>query len=86
MVPGAPVVSHHERQSHVTFHLLFPSQDDEPVSQMYFDGERLNEKDWWLSSALPGTTDVLIAKLLPWPSDLEADLQLVIFDIVTLWR
>jgi hypothetical protein len=31
-----------------TFHLLFPSQDDEPVSQMYFDGERLNEKDWWL--------------------------------------
>jgi len=53
---------------------------------MYFDGERLNEKDWWLPSALPGTTDVLIAKLLSWPSDLEADLQLVIFDIVTLWR
>jgi len=46
----------------------------------------LNEKDWWLPSALPGTTDVLIAKLLPWPSDLEADLQLVIFDIVALWR
>jgi len=46
----------------------------------------LNEKHWWLPSALPGTADVLIAKLLPWPSDLEADLQLVIFDIVALWR
>jgi protocatechuate 3,4-dioxygenase, beta subunit len=66
--------------------LLFPSQDDDPVSQMYFDGEPLNEKDRWLQSALPGTTEVLIAKLLPWPLDLEADLQLVIFDIVTLRR
>ena len=59
-------------------------QEDELVTQMYFEGEPLNEKDRWLQSALPGTTDLLIAKLLPPPSDLEPSSQLVIFDIVTL--
>ena len=60
------------------------AQEDELVSQMYFDGEPLNKKDRWLQSALPGTTDLLIAKLLPSPSDLEPNSQLVTFDIVTL--
>jgi protocatechuate 3,4-dioxygenase beta subunit len=77
--PFAPDVM---RPPHIHFRLV--GQEDELVSQMYFDGEPLNEKDRWLQSALPGTTDLLIAKLLPSPSDLEPNSQLVIFDIVTL--
>jgi protocatechuate 3,4-dioxygenase, beta subunit len=54
------------------------------VTQMYFEGEPLNEKDRWLQSALPGSTDLLIAKLLPGPPDLEPNSLLAMFDIVTL--
>ena len=74
--PFAPDVM---RPPHIHFRLV--GQEDELVSQMYFDGEPLNEKDRWLQSALPGTTDLLIAKLLPSPSDLEPSSQPVIFDI-----
>jgi len=77
--PFAPDVI---RPPHIHFRLV--GQEDELVTQMYFEGEPLNEKDRWLQSALPGTTDLLIAKLLPPPSDLEPSSQLVIFDIVTL--
>jgi protocatechuate 3,4-dioxygenase, beta subunit len=70
------------RPPHIHFRLK--GREDELVTQMYFDGEPLNEKDRWLQSALPGTTDLLIAKLLPPPSDLEPNSQLAIFDIVTL--
>ena len=38
---------------------------------MYFEGEPLNEKDRWLQSALPGSMDLLIAKLLHHPLTLS---------------
>jgi protocatechuate 3,4-dioxygenase beta subunit len=75
-VPGAV------RPPHIHFRLL--GQEDELVTQMYFDGEPLNEKDRWLQSAPPSTRELLIAKLLPPPSDLDPDSRLVLFDIVTL--
>lgn len=65
-------------------HLRLVGHEDELVTQMYFEGESLNDKDRWLQSALPGSTDLLIAKVLPPPPDLEPNSQLVIFDIVTL--
>ena len=65
-------------------HLRLVGQEDELATQMYFEGEPLNEKDRWLQSSLPGTVDLLIAKVLPPPPDLEPNSQLVIFDIVTL--
>jgi protocatechuate 3,4-dioxygenase, beta subunit len=77
--PFAPGVI---RPPHI--HLRLVGQEDELVTQMYFDGEPLNEKDRWLQSALPGSTDLLIAKVLPPPPDLDPNSQLVIFDIVTL--
>jgi protocatechuate 3,4-dioxygenase, beta subunit len=77
--PSAPGIM---RPPHIHFRLV--GQEDELITQMYFEGEPLNEKDRWLQSALPGTTDLLIAKLLPAPPDLEPNSQLVIFDIVTL--
>ena len=77
--PFAPGVV---RPPHIHFRLL--GREDELVTQMYFEGEPLNEKDRWLQSALPGSTDLLIAKLLPGPPDLEPNSLLAMFDIVTL--
>src|ERR1700730_17901406 len=77
--PFAPDVI---RPPHIHFRLL--GEEDELVTQMYFEGDPLNEKDRWLQSALPGSTDLLIAKMLPPPPDLEPNSLLVIFDIVTL--
>jgi protocatechuate 3,4-dioxygenase, beta subunit len=54
------------------------------VTQMYFDGEPLNEQDRFLQSVLPDRRVLLIAKLLPPPAGLEPDSRLVVFDIVTL--
>jgi len=80
--PIGPFAPNVIRPPHIHFRLL--GQEDELVTQMYFDGDPLNEKDRWLQSALPGSTDLLIAKLLPPPPDLEPNSLLVIFDIVTL--
>jgi len=77
--PFAPGVI---RPPHI--HLRLVGQEDELVTQMYFEGESLNEKDRWLQSALPGSADLLIAKVLPPPPDLEPNSLLVVFDIVTL--
>jgi len=77
--PSAPGIM---RPPHI--HFRFVGQEDELITQMYFEGEPLNEQDRWLQSALPGTKDLLIAKLLPAPPDLEPNSLLVIFDIVTL--
>ena len=70
------------RPPHIHFRLS--GHDDELVTQLYFDGEPLNEKDQFLQSVLPDRRVLLIAKLLPPPADLEPDSRLVIFDIVTL--
>ncbi|MGA2127565.1 MAG: protocatechuate 3,4-dioxygenase [Xanthobacteraceae bacterium] len=77
--PFAPGVI---RPPHIHFRLL--GREDELVTQMYFEGDPLNEKDLWLHSVLPGSTDLLIARMLPPPADLEQSSLLVIFDIVTL--
>jgi protocatechuate 3,4-dioxygenase, beta subunit len=80
--PVGPFAPDVWRPPHIHFRLI--GQEDELVTQMYFEGEPLNEKDRWLQSALPGSTELLIAKLLPPPPDLERNSLLAIFDIVTL--
>jgi protocatechuate 3,4-dioxygenase, beta subunit len=70
------------RPPHIHFRLS--GHDDELVTQLYFDGEPLNEQDQFLQSVLPDRRVLLIAKLLPPPAELEPDSRLVIFDIVTL--
>jgi protocatechuate 3,4-dioxygenase beta subunit len=70
------------RPPHIHFRLS--GHDDELVTQMYFDGEPLNEQDRFLQSVLPDRRALLIAKLLPPPAELEPDSRLVVFDIVTL--
>jgi protocatechuate 3,4-dioxygenase beta subunit len=70
------------RPPHIHFRLS--GHDDELVTQLYFDGEPLNEQDRFLQSVLPDRRVLLIAKLLPPPAELEPDSRLVIFDIVTL--
>lgn len=77
--PFAPGVV---RPPHI--HIRLVGHEDELVTQMYFEGDPLNDQDRWLQSALPGSTDLLIAKVMPSPPDLEPNSQLVIFDIVTL--
>ena len=80
--PLGPIAPDVWRPPHIHFRLM--GREDELVTQMYFEGEPLNEKDRWLQSALPGSMDLLIAKLLSPPPDLEQNSLLVIFDIVTL--
>jgi protocatechuate 3,4-dioxygenase beta subunit len=70
------------RPPHIHFRLS--GHDDELVTQMYFDGEPLNEQDRFLQSAPPDRRVLLIAKLLPPPAEFEPDSRLVVFDIVTL--
>jgi protocatechuate 3,4-dioxygenase beta subunit len=81
--PGAYPISPNEmRPPHIDFRLV--GQYDELVTQMYFEGEPLNEKDRFLESAGFFDKDLLVAKLLPPTPDLEPDSRLVMFDIVTL--
>jgi protocatechuate 3,4-dioxygenase beta subunit len=81
--PGAyPVGPSIVRPPHIHFRLY--GHDDELVTQMYFEGEPLNEQDRFLQSAPPDRRTLLIAKLLPPPAELEPDSRLVVFDIVTL--
>jgi protocatechuate 3,4-dioxygenase beta subunit len=81
--PGSyPVGPGIVRPPHIHFRLS--GHDDELVTQLYFDGEPLNERDQFLQSVLPDRRVLLIAKLLPPPAELEPDSRLVIFDIVTL--
>jgi protocatechuate 3,4-dioxygenase beta subunit len=81
--PGSyPVGPGIVRPPHIHFRLS--GHDDELVTQLYFDGEPLNERDQFLQSVPPDQRVLLIAKLLPPPAELEPDSRLVIFDIVTL--
>jgi len=77
--PFAPGVV---RPPHIHFRMI--GREDELVTQMYFRGDPLNEKDRWLQSALPGSTELLIAKVLPPTPEFEPNSQLVVFDIVTV--
>jgi len=70
------------RPPHIHFRLV--GQYDEFVTQMYFDGEALNDQDRFLQSTLPDERTLLIAKLLPPTPEFEPNSRLVLFDIVTL--
>jgi len=81
--PGAyPAGSNSIRPPHIHFRLS--GHDDELVTQMYFEGEPLNEQDRFLQNALPDRRPLLVAKLLPPASEMEPNSRLVVFDIVTL--
>src|SRR5215470_13230953 len=51
------------------------------ITQMYFPGEPLNDKDLLLQN-IRGNRDGLIAKVLPPTFDLEPDSRIVVWDIV----
>jgi protocatechuate 3,4-dioxygenase beta subunit len=70
------------RPPHIHFRLL--GQHDELVTQMYFDGEPLNEQDRFLQSVPCDARPLLVARLLPASAEFEPDSRLVVFDIVTL--
>jgi protocatechuate 3,4-dioxygenase beta subunit len=69
-------------------HFIVSGRRDELVTQMYFEGEPLNQRDPFLLSAPVDGRELLIAKQLPPPPDLARDLEpdsrLVVFDIVTV--
>jgi protocatechuate 3,4-dioxygenase, beta subunit len=80
--PGAYPTPVGMRPPHIHFRLS--GREDELVTQLYFEGEPLNEQDRFLQSAPEGLRSLLIAKLMPPTSEFEADSQLAVFDIVTL--
>jgi protocatechuate 3,4-dioxygenase beta subunit len=81
--PGAyPTGPDTMRPPHI--HLRLSAHMDELVTQMYFDGEPLNERDPFLQSVRSDRRDLLISKLLSPPPDAELDSRLVVFDVVTL--
>jgi len=81
--PGAyPAGPTTVRPPHIHFRLS--GEHDELVTQMYFEGEPLNEQDRFLQSVSPAARALLVARLLPAPAEFEPDSRLVVFDIVTL--
>ena len=81
--PGAyPTGSNTMRPPHIHFRLS--GHDDELVTQMYFEGEALNEHDRFLQNALPDRRPLLVARLLAPTPEMEPNSRLVVFDIVTL--
>jgi len=69
-------------------HFIVSGRRDKLVTQMYFEGEPLNQRDPFLQGAPVEGRELLIAKELPPPSELARDLepgsQLEVFDIVVL--
>jgi protocatechuate 3,4-dioxygenase, beta subunit len=51
------------------------------ITQMYFPGEALNDKDLLLQN-IRANRDGVIAKVLPPTSDVESDSLIVVWDIV----
>ncbi|AXW19605.1 hypothetical protein CJO94_11495 [Ralstonia solanacearum] len=81
--PGAyPTGPHTMRPPHIHFRMT--GHEDELVTQLYFDGEPLNDKDPLLQSVAPSRRMLLVAKMLAPPDGFERDSKLVVFDIVTL--
>ncbi len=77
--PGAyPAGPNLIRPPHI--HFQVSGRTDRLVTQMYFDGEKLNDTDPFLNSA--GRKQLLISKVLPPSTDIEPDSKLVIFDVV----
>ena len=69
-------------------HFIVSGCRDKLVTQMYFEGEALNERDPFLLSAPADSRELLVARELPPPPelarDLEPDSRLEAFDIVML--
>jgi protocatechuate 3,4-dioxygenase beta subunit len=85
--PGAyPAGGDVIRPPHI--HFIVSGHRDKLVTQMYFAGEPLNERDPFLHSAPAASRELLVARELPPPPelarDLEPDARLEVFDIVLL--
>jgi len=79
--PGAyPAGPNMVRPPHIHFQVT--GREDKLVTQMYFENEPYNATDRLLNSA--ERKELLVAKLLPPPPELEPDSKLATFDIVLL--
>jgi protocatechuate 3,4-dioxygenase beta subunit len=77
--PGAyPAGPNTIRPPHIHFQVT--GREDRLVTQLYFENEPYNDTDRFLSTA--EAKELLIAKLLPPPPELEVDAKLAKFDIV----
>ena len=79
--PGSyPVMADYARPPHIHFDIT--GKVNRLITQMYFPGEPLNEKDPLLQQSW--AKDSLIAKVLPPTADEEPESQLVVWDIVLI--
>jgi len=67
------------RPPHLHFEVI--GKINRVITQMYFPGEPLNDKDLLLQS-IRANREGLIAKVLPPTADVEPDSHLVVWDIV----
>jgi protocatechuate 3,4-dioxygenase beta subunit len=78
--PGAyPANPNWMRPPHLHFEVI--GKINRVITQMYFPGEPLNDKDLLLQN-VRGNKEGLMAKVLPPTSDVEPDSRLVVWDIV----
>jgi protocatechuate 3,4-dioxygenase, beta subunit len=78
--PGAyPIDANTMRTPHIHFDVM--GKKDRLVTQMYFPGESLNEKDA-IFMGLGSDKDAAIGKVLPPTKNLEPDSNLVVWDII----
>ena len=78
--PGAyPATANWMRPPHLHFEVT--GKINRMITQMYFPGEALNDKDLLLQN-IRLNRDGVIAKVLPPTSDVESDSLIVVWDIV----
>ena len=78
--PGAyPATANWMRPPHLHFEVT--GKINRMITQMYFPGETLNDKDLLLQN-IRANRDGVIAKVLPPTSDVESDSLIVVWDIV----
>jgi protocatechuate 3,4-dioxygenase beta subunit len=78
--PGAyPATGNWIRPPHLHFEVT--GKINRMITQMYFPGEPLNDRDLLLQN-IRANKDGLIAKVLPATSDVEPDSRIVVWDIV----
>ena len=76
---GTPANANWTRPPHLHFEVT--GKINRVITQMYFPGEALNDKDLLLQN-IRTNKEGLIAKMLPPTSDIEPDSRLVVWDIV----
>ena len=78
--PGAyPATANWMRPPHLHFEVT--GKINRTITQMYFPGEPLNDKDLLLQN-IRANKEGVVAKVLPPTSDLEPDSRIVVWDIV----